>query len=274
MATSNAESMDFFEKVGYSFGLWNESWEAFKLNVWTFVVLYLVPIGLTILLVTFYLLPLAASAADKTALAAGTAIIAVILTLLTIFVSIVFYPALIITQLESVKGNKISFSEAFNGGLNYVLRFIIAGLIGFVIVGGPIIISLLLMFVLIGFVLLPFALLWAVVATFFLFLTPYIIITQNLDAVSAIKKSYETTRRKWQWVLALYTITALLSIVSSVPVIGGLAGLVGTIIFFCLPAIIYLRHITPAEKAPASSTQKSKASPKKPKRKATTKKSA
>lgn len=281
MANADTEKMDFFEKVGYVFSLWGESWRAFKLNIWTFVGLYLIPLLLFVMLVTFYLLPVLANANEKPLLTTGSAVAAIAVTLLALFVFILIVPAVVITQLESAKGTTITINDALSKGMRYIVQYIIAGILASLISAGPLLIALLLVVILIGLLLLPFAFAWAFVAAFFLFLVPLLIVDKNLSAIAAIKASYHTTRQKWQWVLALMVVSAVISVVSSIPLFGYVLGPILSIIYLCLPALVYVRHIAndpiiTAQPAtivtPAAPAAKPKATKKKPAKKSTAKK--
>ena len=148
MAQAPTQEMDFFEKIGYAFNLWNESWEALKLNLLTFVILYLLPLGLTMVLGIFYLVPLLNDAAGNTTLSAATFVIALIATLLVAFVYVVLYPVITLTQLESAKGNKVSVGDVFNRGIKYLPAYIVLALVLVGAIGLPFLIAI---------VLIPFA---------------------------------------------------------------------------------------------------------------------
>lgn len=244
MAKAPTKEMDFFEKIGYAFSLWNESWEALKLNIWTFVILYVLPLGLAMVLGLFYLAPLINDAAGNETLTAASAIVAFVATLVIVFIYVVLYPVVTMTQLESAKGNKVALGDMFNRGIKYLPAYIVLALMvaGAVVV--PFIVAILLIPFIIGIFLLPVVFVWAVIVSVFILLVPYIIINDNLNAVEAVKKGIAIVKVKWQWVLAVYAVFMLISVVAGfIPFIGTIVSLVFSAIYFCMPAIVYLRHI-------------------------------
>ena len=251
MAKADTANMDFFEKVGYVFSLWGESWKGFKLNLWTFIILYVLPIGLLTIVLTFSLAPALAKVNENVTLATTGVVTASIIALLAFFALLLLIPAQIVTQLASAKGKEISIGEALSTGMKFLLQYILAAIISAVIIVGPMVLSMLLVLVLIGVLLLPFAFVWAIVAAFFLYLVPYVLITENLQAVDAIKRSFELTREKWQWVLAIVIVTTVISILGSVPVIGVVLGLALGIVYLCMPAIVFTKYIAKQHKTEA-----------------------
>jgi hypothetical protein len=242
MAKADTSNMDFFEKVGYVFSLWNESWEGFKLNLWTFIVIYILPLGLFMVTFTLFLMPAIANANGNDLLAAAGFGTALILMLISLFIMLVLIPAQTVAQLASANNKEISFGDALNQGLKYLVQFIVFALVGGAIIVGPLFISLLLVFVVIGILLIPFAFVWAIVASFFLFFVPYIIVSENATAIEAMKKSVEVTKTKWQWVLAVIIVSFVISLASSIPLIGFFLGIALGIVYLCMPAIVYKKH--------------------------------
>ena len=277
MAKADTNEMDFFEKIGYVFSLWNESWEALKLNIWTFVVLYLLPLGLTMVLGVFYLVPFVNQAAGNDTLSAATFAIAFFATLLVAFIYVVLYPVVTLTQLESAQGKKVSLGDVFNRGISYLPAYIVFALIVVGAIAVPLLIAILLIPFVVGILLLPVVFAWSLVVSVFAVLVPYIIINEKLGAVDAVKRSVDVVKAKWQWVLAVYAVYMVISVVANfIPFIGGVVSLAFGIVYFCMPAIVYLRHIADG-KAPASHVKQTadtkKVTPKKvAKKKATPKK--
>lgn len=264
MAKVPAEEMDFFEKVGYVFSLWNESWEALKLNIWTFVVLYLIPLGLTMVLAMLYFIPFIDAATGNDSFSATSAVVVFFATLLVIFVYIVILPVVTLTQLESAKGKKVSLDNMFNRGLKYLPACIIFSLVFMGAIGLPLLVSILLIPFVIGILMLPLVVLWATAISVFAMLVPYIIINENLGGIAAIKKSIDIVKVKWQWVLAVYAVFLLVSFVSGfIPFIGYLISLAFGIVYFCMPAIVYVRHIADKPVAAKAEAKDEKAAPKK-----------
>ena len=151
---------DFFDTTGVLFKALKDSFEALKLNVMTFLGLIVVPLALFIIAVPFVFLPLVTG--TKTGLLA-TGILAFVVFTAIIVVSLVFLPAIIQTQIASVKGQKVSFEEAFNRGLPFVWRFILLGVLSTLVVA-------------VGLILLVIP---GLLAIFFLSFAPYILVDKN-----------------------------------------------------------------------------------------------
>jgi hypothetical protein len=240
------ENMDVVEKIGYSLSLWKESWEAFKLNAVTFIAIFVGPLVLLTIVMTFFLTPALLSASSASSFAINSSlVIALLVTLFVFLLMILLIPAMIATQLASAKGQVMSIENALKSGTKYILPLIGAGIVALGIVAGPMFISILLIPVVIGLLLLPIAIIWALVASFFLYIFPYLIIAEDKKPIESLKLSYEITKKKWHWVLALYAVSFLISLPSYIPAIGWLLSIVVTVIFLCLPAIVYVKHIAP-----------------------------
>ena len=221
MATSKnkPDETDFFDLVGYTFRLLGDSWIALRLNIYTFILVALVP-GLVIgLAVPFALVPIFTHGNIRTI----SIIAAVLIFLAALAIACIFLPAMTLTQLASVRGKKFDFKEAFNKSKPFFLRFI--GLI-----------ILITLSVVVGFVLFIIP---GILAAFFLSMSTYIMIDKNTGVVEAMKQSYRLVKLNWLTVLALFVVNIAVSIVSYLPLIGWLAGLVLGIMYFCLPAIVY-----------------------------------
>lgn len=240
------ENMDVIEKIGYSLSLWKESWEAFKLNAVTFIAIFVGPLVLLTIVLTFFLTPALLSASSASSIAINSSlVIALLVTLLVCAVMILLIPAMIATQLASAKGQVMSIDNAIKSGLKYLLPLLGAGIVALGIVAGPILLSVLLIPVVIGILLLPVVFIWALVASFFLYIFPYLIVADNKGPIEALRSSYEITKKKWHWVLALYAVSFLISLPNYIPVIGWLLSIVVAVVFLCLPAIIFVKYISP-----------------------------
>ena len=249
MADKNPDNLDIVEKIGFSLSLWKESWQAFLLNVVPFVAIFVAPLAALTILFTFYLAPLLIRESDAGSIAlTGSVVTAILVTLAALFLFLLLMPALTAVMLASAKNKKLSIEQTIKAGLRYLIPYILALLTVGAIITGPLLLSILLIPVLIGLLLLPIAIGWVFVAGFFMYLVPYIVVAQNARPIEAIKKSYTITKQKWQWVLTLFAISILISIPGYVPVIGGLLSLAVSVIFLCLPAIIYVRFIQPDKK--------------------------
>jgi hypothetical protein len=249
MAKADTANLDFFEKVGYVFGLWTASWNAFKTNVLTFIVLYLLPVGGFLLAMFFLLIPALATTSDSTAISASAYLVSFAIMLAFIVLLLLLVPAQVITQLESAKGKEISVGDALTKSKEYIVSYIAAALLVMLLAGLPLLLSFLLVLVIIGIFLLPVAFAWAVVVAFFSFLVPYIIVTEKKSGLDAIKRSFEVTKKHWQWVLAILIVQLVLSLVGSIPFIGFIISIITTIVYLCMPAIVYTQFIAKKSKA-------------------------
>ena len=128
-----------------------------------------------------------------------------------------------VTQLYSAKGKKISVGEAVHKGFPLFLRFL--GLIILVVLA-----------VCIGTVLLIIP---GILAAFFFSMSTYIMFDKNTGVIEAMKRSYQLVKSNWLFVLALFMINIVVSLVSYIPFIGWITGLILSIAYFCLPAIVY-----------------------------------
>lgn len=250
MANSNdsQSELDFFSKVGLAFQMIKESWEALKLNISTFILVAIIPALIILVASMFFLIPIIAGANNANGLASVSAIFAGLILIAAIVVALIFLPALTITQLESVRGKKVSFGEVFEQSKEYVLRYIGIALLGGLIAAGPMLLSLILIFVFIGWLLLPFAYAWAVVVMFFLLMAPYVLITKNLGVIDSMKASYELTKKHWQWVLAIFIIQFAINIPSLIPfinIVGWMVTVILGVAYYCLPALIFVNKISP-----------------------------
>lgn len=278
MVATNFEEMDFFEKTGYVFTLIKPSWEAFKLNWTTFVLLWLTPALLALMLIPLFILP---SVIDSTLWNVTTVTLAVVGVFVALFVLLLLWPAITIAQLSSVKGNKISVENALNESKSLILKFIAAAILIFLIAFGPMLLVFPLIFLIIGIFLLPFAFVWALVAPFFLSLTPYIIITEKLGPADALKRSFDLVKANWQWVLAAFVVLLALNVASNIlsiiPPVGFIVGVGLSVAYFCMPAYVFLNHIdtnlkTGKAKKASDSPLAKKESVKKPAKKSSSKK--
>ena len=244
MATSKdapTNSGDFVEIVTSAFKMYKESWEALKLNLGTFILAIIVPTGIIALgAIIFSMLALAGAyngSLDNTGVSSASFIIGVLVLLASIVLALIFAPAIIITQLESVKGNKVGFAEMFEKSKKYVLRFIGLGILIGLIVQLP----TLLLFM--TFVLFPLGIAWAIAAAFFLLLSPYLLIDKDMGIVDSMKASVDSVKKNWKWVLAAYVVMIVIQLPSMIPFIGWIITLVLSVMYICLLPLIYVTKI-------------------------------
>lgn len=247
--TNSTKELDFFEKVGYSFSLAGELINALKRNWIPLLVIYLVPTIATSLLVTLAGAAFSIKSSGIELVNPNLLIVCGALILFTLLVSILLFAPLTLTQLASVKGQSISLGDAIKKGLPHTGRMLGLLFVSVAIISAPFVVSLVLTIIFIGFLLLPVALVWAVAAAFFLSVAPYVLIDKKLSITDTIKESYRLVKIKWQWVLAGYLVTLAVAIatgfVSYIPIIGLVVPLAASLIYFLLPAYLYVHKINP-----------------------------
>lgn len=147
-------------------------------------------------------------------------------------------PALILTLLKGAKGEKIDLLPALRQGLPFLPRFIILAIVMAILVGG-------------GFLLFILPGIWLYQR---LFLAPYYLIDQNLGPWAAMSASWRAARTFSGAVWGVFGVVAMLtigaSLLSAIPGIGWLLGIVLIAIYYDAPAIRYFQ-ITKAERLPS-----------------------
>lgn len=244
MATSKdapASEGDFFSLVGEAFKMYEKSWEALKLNLMTFVLVALIPAGL-IMVATFINMTIMFSTSNtdiygNSSPSVFAFMISWFIMLVALIGALIFAPAITITQLESVKGNKVEFGEVFNKSKKFVLRYIGIALLTGVVIGIP----ALLMFM--TLILIPVAIAWILLGVFFLVLAPYILIDNDGGIVETMKASYALTKANWKWVLAVYVVMWVIGLPGIIPFVGWIASLVLSVMYFCLLPLVYVTKI-------------------------------
>lgn len=235
---------DFFDTTGKLFKGIQPSFEALKLNIWTFLALIFIPLIIFIVAFPLAFLPLLTGSDSSAAVAVAFAFL---VGLAVLVAALIFAPAIVQTQIASVKGQKVEFQEAFNKGMPFVLRFIGLGLLSalVVIVG-------LILFIIPG-----------LLAIFFLSFAPYILIDKNTGVIDAMKGSYELVKEYWKVTLGLLVVNLVINIPSNLlPFFGGLITLALSIGYFCLGALVYVNIAGKATATKEAVVVKKTASPK------------
>jgi hypothetical protein len=244
------DQMDFFEQIGYTFSLINKTWEAFKVNWQTFVVLYLLPLGLLMLWLPFAVGPqiIQSDAGQKLSIA-----LVALVTVVLILVMLLIAPAITLTQVASVKGKRLGLDAALNQSKKYVLRYIGSAIIISAVALAPLFFALLTMILLIGFLILPFALVWAVLVYMVGLLVPFVLVTQDKDIKTTLQSSYELAKQNWRWILAVLVVVFVINLISAVPLVGWVIAIVLGVMYYCLPAYVFVNHIQkPIHQTPVS----------------------
>jgi len=216
-----------------AFSLFKPSWEAFKLNWLTLVSLYLLPVVLFLVgaIATGASLEVSGTSATTNDFSGGVLIV----LLLTVLVSLLVYPAMTHTQLQSVRGQKVSFGQALGVGKKFILRTI-----GLAIVAGVLIV--------LGFIALIVPGLILITKFFFSY---YVMIDQDLGVVEALKTSSGLVKGRAMAVWGLVGVSILINLPSFIPIIGSIVALVLTLMYFCAPALRYdqLKALGPQAKS-------------------------
>jgi uncharacterized membrane protein len=213
-----AQTVPEGEKIPSAFSLFKPSWEALKLNLSTFLLLLFIPIVGTIVLFagSFGFLSTGHSSGSLSVGFAAAIIVLVIYELLLM-------PALVYAQVKSAQGQKVSVSEVLRGGRQYFWRFYgVAILSGLIILGGFILLIVPGLFMLKRY-----------------YLATYMLISDDLGVMEALRRSAEVSKRYAGAVWGLLGVTLLLALVGIVPIIGLLVSWVGTIAYYCAPAVRY-----------------------------------
>ncbi len=237
-STSLATELDFGDKLTWIFNNWRAIWDAFILNIGSYLLAIIIPAFVAFTAV----LAAAAAAVTKvsTSVASGVSttglIIAFIFVLIAIIVAAFFAPTIAIIQLNSVRDKKIAFGDAVNTTKQFVVRYLVMYLLIILAVVLPIIMSIILMKVAIGFLLFPLAIAFALFVGFFTALAPYLLIDNDLQVTEALNQSFEVTKQNWQWVLAVSLVVGLVSFAASI--IFNILGIFGTLLSSLVSAVL------------------------------------
>ncbi|MEI6237749.1 MAG: hypothetical protein WCP03_04075, partial [Candidatus Saccharibacteria bacterium] len=213
------QDQDFIDILTNTFKLIGASWEALKLNFWTLTLVTIVPLFVFLLAIPFAFVPILVDGNGRIL----TIALAVAAFVAAIFLACLFFPAVTITQLESVRGNKVGFKEVFDRSKGMALPYL----------GLAIIVGLTILF---GFVLLIIP---GLIAIFMLSMAMFIYVDKKPGVIEAYKQSFALVKENILIVLAMFVVNIGVSAVSNVPFIGWIISLVLSVAYFCLPAIIY-----------------------------------
>lgn len=227
--TSTSQTSSKKSKFPSAFDLLSPSIKALGNNFWTFA-------GLVVLemffIVLFYIVMLANSNPDGTYNSNMSGSVAALLGLgglLGAICGLIAEPALVKTQLASIEGRKITFSEAIKAGLPFIWRNL-----GVKVMMGLIYTVSLLLFIVPFFFMLPRYI-----------LAPYYVIDRNMGVFDALKAS-AAEYKKVGGVWGLLGVQLLFGIIP-------LANWILNILYYCAPALRY-RQISKAAKAAPDET--------------------
>lgn len=216
---------DFFDTQVTLFKWIDKSFEALKLNFWTFLALTVIPGVILLFAVIVAFIPLLGSSDGSGALSGIGNFFAFLLGLIAIGIVLIFAPAIVQTQIASARGEKVELGDAFNKAKPFVLRFLGLAILSFI----AIIVGLLL------FVIPMF------LVIFFISYAAFILVDKNTGVIEAIKASYELAKEYWKVTLGLLILNIVVTIIGYFPIIGGIASLVLSIAYFCLGAVVYVK---------------------------------
>lgn len=227
------QSDSFFTVAGSSFKLINQSWEALRLNLMTFVQLYFIMLIPAIILFTLIASNFVKNGklhvnnetignlSNSTIAMGGIAIVSLII--LGLYVVL----AATITQLAGVRGQKINFRDAIEQAHPHILSLVVLSAIVFLaVVGGMLLLIIpgIIMYVLLS-------------------LAVYFMVDKNLSAMEAIKLCFKTSKQHWKLPAALLVVQLVAQLPSNLGTLGSFIATALSIAYFCLPAIIYTQMI-------------------------------
>jgi len=224
MASSKTkqDDLDFFGQVGKTFKLIGPSWEALRFNLYTFILVTLIPMIIVAISFAAVIASFTTNSGTSTKSTLSPFFI-VAFALIGLIVACIFLPATVLTQLKSAKGIKITFNEALDQSRKYILRY--AGLV--VLIALSVVIGAII-FIIPG-----------ILAAFFFSMSAYILIDKNTGIREAMKRSFRLVKAHWVIILSILLVNICVSIVSYVPIIGTLISAVLYVAYFCMPAIVY-----------------------------------
>jgi hypothetical protein len=215
------QSKDFFGITADVFRLITPCYEALRLNLSAFLAIALIPLVILMLMLGVVGIPVLTALEFNVINIVALAVLGLFLIIAGVFL----WPAMIITQLESVKGKKVDFHEVLKKSAKIVWPFL-----GLTFLTGLITILGFILLILPGFL-----------AVFFLTMATYIYVDNKPGIKKALKQSYQITKANWRLVFAMYVVNFLISFIGLVPVIGSVVNIALTITYLCLPALIYMQ---------------------------------
>lgn len=210
-------------KLPSAFSLFKPSWEAVKRNLKAFVLIGLVPYVLIVLLALALGISRGVLHEQSSSLKPELGIGLVVFVLIAAVCALVLTPALVYTQLQSVRGNSVEPAAAVKTGLHTCWRFLGVGLLSGLVIA-------------LGFVAL------IVPGIIFLrryFLAGYFLIDGDLGVMEAMKRSAAATKGRAMAVWGLVGVLFLIGLVGIIPLLGSIASAVLSVVYYCAPAVRY-----------------------------------
>lgn len=196
------------------------SWEALKVNFGTLLIAVLMPLAVAALAVVAIFVLGVASRTGGGALALG---LTLLLGLIALVLVVLLIPVFPLTLLKSVRGEKISFREAYEQGRPFVLRLIGIGILTALAVLG-------------GFILLIIP---GLIFTAWFALGAYVCIDENKGVVESMKRSKQlVTGHVWEmW--GMIALPSVVGIINIIPVLGWIISTIFQVAYLPAQALRY-----------------------------------
>lgn len=217
---------DLLTIIGNTFRLMKQSWDAVKINLLPLLMLYLatplLAMAAAILIFGVEFIEDGMRNPELIEYATATEMVAALgLLILTAILSI----ALLITQLASAKTKQKSLRESIDEAMKYFVP-----MAGLTLLSALLVTAGFVLFIIPGFVII-----------FFLIFAGYVLIDEEIGPVAAMKQSYSLVKSNWKVVVAFIFVNGIINFPGIIPIIGTFISTVLSILYLCLPAIIYLR---------------------------------
>lgn len=201
-----------------AFSLFKPSWQAFKFNLDAFVLQFLFPVGLLLLA---GLLANIASRSDSVLVN----VLAIITGLAVVVTGLIILASIVVTELKSAAGHRLTFEKAVREGLRYVWR-----MIGLFLLSGLIICVGFLLFIVPG-----------IFALQRLLLAPYFLVDQNIGVIEAMKRSFRASKKYSNAIWGMVGVLVAINLIGIIPGIGWAAAAILSIAYLCAPAVRYVQ---------------------------------
>lgn len=208
------------------FKLFSPSWAAVKLNLGTWVVTWLITSLIVIVLAAIPIIALTAASRDESG---GGLLVAGIAWLVSIIVGLLVYSrfaGLIVNlMVQSVRGTKLSFSQALEAGKPYGWK-----LIGFLILYSIAVSIGYLFFVLPGIILMV----WFSMGAF-------VIVDEKRGVIEAFSRSKELVKGRFWEVFGVIGVFQIISVLAIIPFLGWIGALVLSVAYAAASAVRYIQ---------------------------------
>lgn len=202
-----------------AFSLFEPSWEAFKVNFGTFLLLFILLLA-SIAAAVILILLIAAAFKDNHVLMIPLISLSV---LALVGFCVLLAPTAVYVQLKSARGDKVETDAALQEGKKYFWRFWgLSILVSLIVVVG------LILFIIPGLFMIKRYL-----------LAPYFLVDKDLSISDAMSASAEAGKRFAGAIWGILGVEVVISLASVIPFIGSIINLVLSIAYYCAPAVRY-----------------------------------